>query len=161
GVVAVETCRALENFKHTGRRLILVTGRELPSLEGAFQSTHLFDRIVAENGAVFYDPATKTERVLATPPPPASIDYLRTPRVIPLSVGRCIVATWGPNEGIVLEAIHKLGLELQIIFNKGAVMILPPGVNKATGVAAALHDLEISPINVVAVGDAENDHAFL
>jgi hypothetical protein len=61
----------------------------------------------------------------------------------------------------VLEIIRDLGLELQIIFNKGAVMVLPPGVNKASGLNAALRELELSAHNVVAVGDAENDHAFM
>jgi hydroxymethylpyrimidine pyrophosphatase-like HAD family hydrolase len=49
---------------------------------------------------------------------------------------------------------------MQVIFNKGAVMILPTGINKATGLAAALSDLKLSPHNVVGIGDAENDHAF-
>jgi hypothetical protein len=40
-------------------------------------------------------------------------------------------------------------------------MILPAGVNKATGLTAALQELKISPHNVVGVGDAENDHSFL
>jgi hypothetical protein len=40
-------------------------------------------------------------------------------------------------------------------------MVVPPGVNKATGLAAALDALELSPLNVLAIGDAENDHAFL
>ncbi len=40
-------------------------------------------------------------------------------------------------------------------------MVLPPQVNKATGLAAALAELKLSPHNVVGVGDAENDHAFL
>jgi HAD superfamily hydrolase (TIGR01484 family) len=71
------------------------------------------------------------------------------------------VATWHPNETVVLETIAELGLELQVIFNKGAVMVLPSGVNKATGLAAALHELDLSRHNVVGVGDAENDHAFL
>jgi energy-coupling factor transporter ATP-binding protein EcfA2 len=48
-----------------------------------------------------------------------------------------------------------------VIFNKGAVMVLPTGVNKATGLDEALHDLGLSRHNVVAVGDAENDHALL
>ena len=61
----------------------------------------------------------------------------------------------------MLETIRELGLELQVIFNKGAVMVLPTGVNKATGLAAALDELGLSPHNVVGVGDAENDHAFL
>jgi hydroxymethylpyrimidine pyrophosphatase-like HAD family hydrolase len=61
----------------------------------------------------------------------------------------------------VFDAIHDLGLEMQVIFNKGAVMILPSGVNKATGLSAALAELNLTPDRVVAVGDAENDHALL
>lgn len=33
--------------------------------------------------------------------------------------------------------------------------------DKATGLAAALHRLGLLPRNVVGVGDAENDHAFI
>ena len=89
------------------------------------------------------------------------VTELRERGVGPLSVGRVIVATWEPHEDAVLEVIRDLGLELQVIFNKGAVMVLPSGVNKATGLAAALDELGLSPHNVVGVGDAENDHAFL
>src|SRR5215510_1438427 len=70
-------------------------------------------------------------------------------------------ATWQPQELPVIEVIRDLGLELQVTFNKGAVMVLPAGVTKATGLAAALHTLGLSPHNLVGVGDAENDHAFL
>src|SRR5690606_10719172 len=61
----------------------------------------------------------------------------------------------------ILRTIHDLELELQVIFNKGTVMVLPTGLNKATGLEAALHELQLSHHNVVAVGDAENDHALL
>lgn len=54
-----------------------------------------------------------------------------------------------------------MGLELQVILNKGAVMVLPSGINKATGLAAALDEMQLSPKNVVGIGDAENDHNFL
>lgn len=155
------TYEALKRFKETGRRLILVTGRDLPDLKRVFPAFRLYDRIVAENGAVVYDPATEDERVIAPAPPPAFVEALKQCNVTPLSVGRCIVATWEPHEKTVLETIRDLGLELQIIFNKGAVMVLPPGMNKAAGLAAALRDLDLSPPNVVGVGDAENDHAFL
>ncbi len=53
-----------------------------------------------------------------------------------------------------------MGRELQIIFNKGAVMILPANVNKATGLVFA-PVLGMEAEAVVGVGDAENDHAFL
>ncbi|MBV8797735.1 MAG: HAD-IIB family hydrolase, partial [Hyphomicrobiales bacterium] len=107
------------------------------------------------------DPATKKETPLAPEPPPALVETLRRKGVAPLSVGRSIIATWEPNEKLVLEAIREHGLELQIVFNKGAVMVLPAGVNKASGLQAALEDLGLSAHNVVSVGDAENDHAFL
>jgi hydroxymethylpyrimidine pyrophosphatase-like HAD family hydrolase len=81
--------------------------------------------------------------------------------VKPLSLGRVIVATRQPNEKVVLEVIRDQGLELQVIFNKGAVMILPGGVNKATGLQAALREMGVAAENTVGVGDAENDHAFL
>ena len=79
----------------------------------------------------------------------------------PVAVGRVIVATWKPHETTVLEVIRDLGLELHVIFNKDAVMVLPAGLNKATGLAEALRELGLSAHNVVGVGDAENDHAFL
>jgi hypothetical protein len=117
--------------------------------------------VVAENGALLYDPASEEERAIAPPPSERFIARLAARNVNPVSVGRSIVATWEPHQAAVLETIRELGLELQIIFNKGAVMVLPAGVNKATGLAAALEELQLSAHNVVGVGDAENDHAFL
>jgi HAD superfamily hydrolase (TIGR01484 family) len=152
---------ALKKFKTSGRRLILVTGRELDDLKAAFPEHDIFDRIVAENGALLYDPSTQSEKTLGSPPPESFIRALKEADIAPLSVGRVIVASWEPNEAAVLDIIKTLGLELQIIFNKGAVMVLPPGINKASGLAAALDDLGLSAVNVAGVGDAENDHAFL
>ena len=161
GVVEPATVEALVRFRRSGRRVVLVTGRELPDLAQVFPRLDLFDRIVAENGALLFNPATKQERPLAPEPSPEFVALLERKGVAPLSVGRSIVATWEPNEGAVLEAVRDLGLELQITFNKGAVMVLPAGVNKSSGLKAALDDLGLSAHNVVAVGDAENDHAFM
>ncbi|HEY8520666.1 MAG TPA: HAD-IIB family hydrolase [Gammaproteobacteria bacterium] len=161
GTVPPSTIRALERLKESGRRLLLVTGRQLEDLLRVFPQAELFERVVAENGAVLYDPATRRERALGPSPPALFVTRLQERGVTPLSVGRSIVATWEPHEKTVLEAIRDLGLELQIVFNKGAVMVLPAGVNKATGLEAALAELELSSHNVVAVGDAENDHAFM
>ena len=155
------TLQALERLRATNRRLILATGRELPDLQRVMRRLDLFDLVVAENGALLYRPETREERPLAEPPPPHFVERLRELGVDPLSAGRVIIATWEPNEDRVLQAIRELGLEQQIIFNKGAVMVLPPGINKRSGLLAALEDLELSPHNCVAVGDAENDHAML
>jgi hydroxymethylpyrimidine pyrophosphatase-like HAD family hydrolase len=161
GRVDEPTIAALERLKASGRKLLMVTGRELPDLKRIFDRFDLFDAVIAENGSLLYFPETEEERLVAAAPPPELVAALRNRGVTPLSVGGGIIATWEPNETTVLECIRELGLEWQIIFNKGAVMALPPGVNKATGLAAALDALEVSPLNVLSIGDAENDHAFL
>ncbi len=161
GKVEATTLESLTQLKRTGRKLVLVTGRELPDLRRVFPEHGLFDLIVAENGALLVDPASGEEVVLAEPPPPRFVASLRERGVSPLSVGRAIVATWEPHETAVLETIREMGLELHIIFNKGAVMVLPSGVNKASGLEHALKRLRLSAHNVVGIGDAENDQAFL
>src|SRR5215813_6745427 len=160
-IVPASTLEALDRLRRSGRKVILVTGRELDDLRRVMPDLERFDRIVAENGALLYRPKEKEMKALASPPPAAFIDRLKERDVLPLSVGAVIVATWQPNETIVLEAIRELGLELQIIFNKGAVMVLPSGVNKGTALNVALRELGLSRHNCVGVGDAENDHAFL
>jgi HAD superfamily hydrolase (TIGR01484 family) len=161
GRVDSTTLAALADLRISGRKLVLVTGRELPDLRKVFERLDLFDLVVAENGALIYNPASRQERALADAPPERFVAELRRRGVDRISVGRCIVATWTPHENVVLETIRDLGLELQVIFNKGAVMVLPGGMNKAAGLKAALEELDISEHNAVGVGDAENDHAFL
>lgn len=157
GQVSEDTIVALQHWRSSGGKLILVTGRELDDLMRIFPQVDLCDRIVAENGALLYWPAKSEEKLLVERPPEQFIKTLRDRHVKPLSVGRVIVATWRPNEIIVMETIRELGLELQVIMNKNAVMVLPSGINKASGLNAALNELEISPQNVVGIGDAEND----
>jgi len=161
GQLSESTIRALEQVRESGRKVILVTGRELDDLILVCPRLDLFDRVVAENGALIYRPATREEKLLAEAPPEEFARELTRRGAERVSVGRVIVATWEPHETTALEVIRDLGLELQVIFNKGAVMILPSGVNKATGLTAALLELGLSAHNVVGVGDAENDHAFL
>lgn len=160
GHVSHETLAALARVREAGLCLLMVTGRELPDLFDTFDHAAAFDRIVAENGALMYTPASGVVRQLAPAPPIALLERL-TREGVPLSVGASIVATVEPHEHAVLSAIRDLGLEWHVVFNKGAVMALPSGVTKATGLRAALEDLAVAPEDTIAVGDAENDHAFL
>lgn len=161
GRVAEETLAALERLIASGRKLVLVTGRQLDDLRSVFPQIHIFEWVVAENGALIFCPSTKEKKRHGDPPPEKFVRALQERGVKPLSVGDIIVATWQPNENAVLNVIRDLGLEMQVIFNKGAVMVLPAGINKASGLQLALSEMGISPHNVVGVGDAENDHAFL
>ncbi|MFF5205774.1 HAD family hydrolase [Streptosporangium sp. NPDC000396] len=161
GRVGDDTVAALERLARSGRRLILVTGRELDGLMRVFPRLDLFDRVIAENGAVLYRPGERTSSPLAEPPPAAFAERLRELGVDPLSTGSVIVATEEPYGETVRGVIRDLGLESQVILNKGAVMVLPSGVDKASGLAAALAELGIPAHGTVGVGDAENDQVLL
>jgi HAD superfamily hydrolase (TIGR01484 family) len=161
GVLTATAVAAIDRFRGSGRHLFMVTGRELPDLERVCPILDRFEWVVAENGALLYRPSSGETTLLCEPAPALLVESLRRLNVNPLSVGQAIIATVEPNEVVVLEEIKRLGLELEVIFNKGAVMVLPSGVNKATGLAALLEEANLSPDEVVGVGDAENDHAFL
>ena len=161
GAVDGDTVDALRRLKASGRKLILVTGRQMDDLDRVFPELPVFDLVVGENGALLYRPQRRETRRLAEPPPSSFVEELRRRGVEPLAVGQVVVATEQPNERVVIEVIRELGLELQVIFNKGSVMVLPASVNKASGLQAGLDEFALSPHNVVGIGDAENDHAFL
>ncbi len=227
GKIDRQTLRALEQLKRTGRKLILVTGRELDELIELFPQAAIFDCIVAENGALLYwplpgkqasitkntprtqaglggkitgskpgtkanpgakakpgtaaKPESKTKsgtkarlsgiitatgkpgrlETLTDPPAPEFVAHLRQKRVTPLSVGHSIVATSLKHKRTVVSTILEMDLDLHVILNKDAIMVLPTGVTKGTGLRVALDELGIAPHNVVAVGDAENDDSLL
>jgi len=160
GRIAPETLAALGRVRHAGRRVVLITGRRFDDLLVVCPELDFFDWVVAENGAVLYEPRAKRVDDLAAPPPAAFLAALERAGV-PFSAGRVIVATEVPHETAVLRAIHDLGLELQIIFNRESVMVLPAAVSKQSGLEEALRRLGVPAHNAIGVGDAENDHAFL
>ncbi len=155
------TLETLVRVQKSGCKLLLITGRELESLRSVFPELGLFDLIVAENGALLYYPSTGKEKVLGKAPPAAFVEMLRRAGANPLSVGRCVVATVVPHEAAVFRAIRELSLDLRIIFNRESVMVLPSGIDKGTGLRAALAELHLPSDSVVGIGDAENDFAFL
>lgn len=186
GEIDEATLAALQRWRQAERQIILITGRRLDDFLQIFAPVQIFDLVVAENGAVLYHPQQQTTRLLAEPPHPDFVEQLRhriaqanaqadTPHSIAgefsqlakhyslggLEVGRVIVATWVPHDATAQALIEEQELALQVILNKGAVMILPDGIDKAFGLKAALQELELDPETVVGVGDAENDAAFL
>ena len=161
GQVDRNTVQTLACVQESGRKLLMVTGRELESLRSVFPQLGLFDLIVAENGALLYHPSTGEEKLLAKGPSAAFVEMLRRSGANSLSVGRCIVATLRPHEAAVYRAIDELGLNLHVILNRESVMILPVGVDKATGFRAAMAELQLPLDSAVGIGDAENDYAFL
>jgi hydroxymethylpyrimidine pyrophosphatase-like HAD family hydrolase len=160
GMVSASTQSALERLKRRDWRLILVTGRMLEDLILTFPGLNIFDRAVVENGAILFSPAQRKVVTLAAPPADSLVQALRNAGV-PVVSGRVILATerdWAPAVTAVLAA-RRISLEL--VYNRESLMLLPPGVDKASGLHAALEELGVTSARCVAVGDAENDRALL
>jgi len=157
GHLGKATFDALRRLRQAGKRIILTTG-ETPKDLAKFPHLELFDLVVAENGALLFDPSTRKEELLAEPPPVALIQKLRAAKIDPLKFGRVIVSTESPRECAVAEVLRDFGW--QVVLNRRNIMMLPQGINKATGLTVALRRLGLADRDVVAVGDAENDLAL-
>lgn len=161
GTMSNATAEAVTRLRKSGRHTILATGRRLDDLLSICPFVNLFSYVVAENGALAYEPKTREVTLLAGPLPERFIKVVQDEKITPLEIGSVILATRVPNQERLLGIIRELGLELKITFNRTAVMILPTGVNKASGTKYALRKLGLSPHEIVAVGDSENDHSLL
>ncbi|WP_107671186.1 HAD family hydrolase [Cyanothece sp. BG0011] len=161
GTVDTEIRQSLKRYREAGGHLLLVTGRELSELKEVFNDLALFDGVIAENGAVFWQPGDEQVQLLAKPLPDEFVSSLIAQNVSPISQGQVLVATWQPHFDVVEQTITKMGLEAEIILNKRAIMILPKGVNKKTGLEVGLTQLQLSPEQVAGIGDAENDRDLL
>jgi len=140
-------------------RMILVTGRILTDLEAAFPGLgQEFDALVTENGAVLH---TRSGAQALADPVDSAVGPALAERGVPTRAGRVLLALAGHDAVTAMDVITDLGLDHQVVRNRGSAMILPAGVTKGTGLQAALDELGLSAHNTIAVGDAENDLALL
>ena len=165
GQVDEHTVKTLERVSRSGRKLLLVTGRELDDLLTVFPHTDLFDLVVAENGGAALRPrgsAAGTPLADAPPAEPSSSGYA-SQGATPLGVGRPVVVA-------TREPYARAGARGDPGAGAGAAG--GPQQGRRDGAAAGREQgsqgwpprcvrLQMSRHNVVAVGDAENDHAFL
>jgi hydroxymethylpyrimidine pyrophosphatase-like HAD family hydrolase len=150
---------AVRSARELGLRLLLVTGRTLTDLCQVFPDVNEhFDLTVAENGAILQ--AAEGHRRLARPIDPELAKALQR-RGISVQSGEVILACDAVHDAAVFEEIRRLDLDCQLIRNRGALMVVPAGVTKASGLAAGLRELGLSAHSAIAIGDAENDLAML
>ena len=158
-VPSVAALHEIDRLRQEGLAAVLVTGRIVTELDTAFPDLREhFDAVVAENGAVLLIGGSATD--LAVPVDDALASELAGLR-IGFRRGRVLLAAESADAATIVAAAGRLGLDCQIVRNRGALMVLPSGVSKATGLVSALDELGISPHNVLAAGDAENDLALL
>lgn len=160
GVLDPDVRSAIAEVRAHGITVMLVTGRILDELRRVAGDLRFVDAVVAENGAVLAFPGRGQASVLAPAVPAALADEI-VRRGVPITTGHSVIESEARFAPVILEAIRKLELPYVILFNRGRLMALPTGVNKASGFREALRTLRLSPHNAIAIGDAENDHDLL
>lgn len=159
GVVPPQIYTALEQLYSSGYVLFLVTGRLTESVSlGALGD--LLTGIVWENGAVLYDTANRETHLPFGQLDRRLVEALSIASV-PLDRGQAIVSTCAQHNETVWRVISEWGGDAAVIHNKGAVMILPAGAAKGSGLERLLTICGFSPRNLVSFGDAENDLSML
>jgi hypothetical protein len=158
--LAPEAGRTLRQWRRAGRLAVLVSGRPFEFLRALQQREQAFDLIVAENGAVLYDPHRDEMRLPFGQVPSELVDTL-VALDIPLWRGTAIAGTRLPYDDAAWVASRELGLPVHVETNRNEVMLLPPGASKGAGLRHLLRREGLSPRNVLAFGDGENDHSLL
>ena len=159
GALHPDVRQAIAEVRARGITVVLVTGRILEDLRRLAGDLRFVDAVVAENGAVIVFPDGRS-RLLAPPAPQALVDALRN-RKIAIEVGQSVIESDARAAAAILEEVQRLELPQVLVFNRGRLMVLPSGVNKASGLREALRSLRLSVHNTIAIGDAENDHDLL
>lgn len=147
--------------REAGVSVVLVTGRRLPELLEVFAELNEVDFVVAENGGYAYSPKEGRGWLLAPALDQTLVDQLRACGVDPLYVGEAIVSTVDPWLDVVLKVIAEHCAGYSLIRNRESLMLLPHGIDKGSGLTAALTALGVPAEASVAVGDAENDITLL
>ncbi len=150
---------ALAEIRSRGRRLLLVTGRIVAELRRVFPDfADRFDAVVAENGAVIHQDGVS--RALGAPVP-FELDQPLVERGVSFRRGQVLLDCDAQHELIVLEELRRIGSDCQLVRNRGALMVLPAGISKGSGLFEALGELGISHHSVIGIGDAENDLSLI
>jgi hydroxymethylpyrimidine pyrophosphatase-like HAD family hydrolase len=139
----------------------IISGRDLAFLQRVDrQLPSVFSFLIAENGAISYFEDLKKKEVLGK-------DWsLRARAVladsgIPMHFAEVMFATSIDNAPRVSEVLSKSRLEAKLVPNKDSLMVLPPDVDKGTGVAATVqHFGATRRLFVTCFGDGENDLAL-
>jgi hydroxymethylpyrimidine pyrophosphatase-like HAD family hydrolase len=158
--LAPEAGHALRRWREIGQVAVLVSGRSFEFLRALQEREQAFDLIVAENGAVLYNPLTDEMRLPFGEVADDLVDTL-VQLGIPLWRGIAIAGTTLPYDDAVWAASRELGLPVHIETNRNEGMLLPPGASKGAGLLNLLQREGLSPRNLLAFGDAENDRSLL
>ena len=159
--VAHEAIAALRAARADGHTLVIVTGRRWEELGHVVPDVlPLTDRVICEEGGVLVNVGTSELTLLADPAEAHLIAALRAARVPNLDIGHVVIGAPTTSLDVVTDVRDRVGSKRRVITNKGSIALTPDGCDKGTGLRAAIADLHLEGLAIMAIGDASNDLAM-
>ncbi len=142
-----------------GLRVILVSGREYPTLASIARRIRVVDAVVAENGALVDSPFVGRPKRYGRATGTRVRERFAITNLHGIEVGEVVVSV--PLRSAREAGRRVAGLAVTLVRNADRVMIVPRGVDKATGVRAAMRGLRLGAASFAAIGDGDNDLPLL
>ncbi|HTP54575.1 MAG TPA: HAD hydrolase family protein [Thermoplasmata archaeon] len=146
---------ALREARALGLAALLVSGREHAELRRFARRLGPVEGIVAENGAVVEAPLGSAPVLVGRSIAAAVRRRLSGRSWSGIRRGRVVVSV--PIRERRRLATSLRGLPVRLVANVDRLMVLPIGVDKASGTRWALRRLGLGRARYAAIGDAEND----
>lgn len=146
---------ALTLARKHGLRVVVISGRDAPFLER--ELAHVADLFVAENGCLIGAPGQRPQPTRA-----CDVDHrarLQELADVEFEHGE-VLSSFDTDHYDRVAAVLD-GAPVDLVRNRDRTMILPRGIDKAFGMRAALHRLDVPPERAAAAGDGENDLPLL
>lgn len=166
GSLSRRMVEALTRWRATGRTVVLDTGRTLPHLYGQGgihrrRDIELFDRVVAENGAILWDPQTDRVTVLGAPPSPEVTRRLHDAGITGIVLGWASIHIPLAAAPVATRVLAGVRTDVHTVTAPEHLIVLRRGVDKVSGMRAALADMNRPRSHSIAVGDGANDLTLL
>jgi phosphoglycolate phosphatase (TIGR01487 family) len=162
-ILDLEAVKALRELKYMGFEIIICSGNVLPIAYALSFYTGARGPIVAENGGVIYH--DKKVKVLANPDEALkAYEHLKEH----MSVRRLFTDRWRESEvgfyqDVPVEDVKELlkGFDVLVESSGYAIHIMPGNITKMDGIRALQSMTGMSPDEIIAVGDGDNDAAMI
>jgi len=162
-ILDMNAVKALRSLKSMGLEIIICSGNVLPIAFAISRYVGARGPVVAENGGVIY--YNDEIRVLSRPDEAIrAFEYLRKR----LPVRRLFTDRWRESEvgfyqDVDVDEVRRILKDFDVLVESSgyAIHIMPNHITKMDGIRALEEMTGISPEEIIAIGDGDNDAAMI
>ncbi len=161
--VSLEAVAALRKVQDSGIQVMLASGNVLPIAYGLSNYLGLTGPIIAENGGIVFH-CGKVWTLGDQEKPKEAYEHLRKE----MEAERLFTDKWretevGLRREVDLEKVKRVleGWDVEVETTGWAVHIMSKGMNKLVGVRKAAELMNLTVMDIAAIGDSDNDEMMI